>query len=389
MSRLRVGLIGLGFAAWDLKVASYAAIDDVEIVAVADPSPGARERAVAELGVDPARCFADPAELIAAGGVDFVDVSTPHATHHPILLEAARAGIPIACDKPLATTLAHADEILGAAERAGVPIAMFQNFRHFPSHATVARLLEEGAIGTPLYVSIEALGIFAPGVREDEELTWRLRSEVAGGGIVIDYGIHAIYLARLALGEPITRVSAHVDKLVVLDGDVEDQATVRLETASGAHAHLALTWGRGSTGGLTVFGSAGAIKLIHGDGHHAPHNVATGVAVLRDRADQELHDLGWTREPFDWYYRGAIEAFVARLRAAAGGEDPGVAPGTDGRAELEVALAAFASAALGAPVELPLLASDPVYQRGVAGLRDLPLPADSVVLRKGLYAGAR
>lgn len=379
---IRVGLIGAGFAAWDLKVPSYAVLDDVEIVAVADPSPEARERAQRELGIPAERCYADPLELVAAGGVDMVDVSTPHHTHCAILVAAAEAGIPIACDKPLAMSLREADLVIGAAERTGTPIGMLQNFRWFPSHARVAELVAEGAIGTPTFASVNAVGVFAPDVGGEHATSWRLRSAQAGGGILIDYGIHVIYLARAYLGgAPFTKVTAHIDRLVVRAGDVEDHATLLLETASGAYASVSLTWGGGATGNATVFGSDGALKVLHEGGLNAPHNVATAVAHTEGRGEQRLEPLTWERFPLNWYYRGAIASFVARLR----GTDDSGPTADDGRADLEVVLAAYRSAATGVPVTLPLPASDPVYQHGAAGLRSLDLPEDSVVLRRDLF----
>jgi len=379
----KLGLIGLGFAAWDLKLPSYAAVEGAEIVAVADPSPQARERAQRELGIPAERCFADPLALLRSGLVDAVDLSTPHHTHADLLTAAAEAGVAAACDKPLATSLAEADRIVAASERHGTPVGVFRNFAHFPSHRLMRELVEQGAIGQPSFARVSAIGVYAPDTIGPQARSWRLRSEVAGGGIAIDYGIHAIYLVRGLLGgAELARVSAHVDRAQVEVGDVEDRVSMRLETVDGACATVDLTWGGGSTGDVTVAGPDGVLKVVGDGGVSAPHNVARAVSRLTGRGEEELHELHWPRRPFDWYYRGAIEQFLGQLDGK-----PGVTA-ADGRADLEVALAAYRSAALGGrPVSLPLAPEDPVYQRGVAGLRELDLPADSVVLRKGLYTG--
>jgi predicted dehydrogenase len=378
----RIGLIGLGFAAWDLKLPSYAAIDAVEITAVADPSEAARERAQRELGLAPERCFADPLELLRSGLVDAVDVSTPHFTHAELLVAAAEAGVAAACDKPLAMSLAEADRIVAASERSGAPVGVFRNFASFPSHALMRELVEQGSIGTPQFARVSAIGVYAPDTTGPDAKSWRLHSQVAGGGIAIDYGIHAIYLSRGLLGgAEIVRVSATIDRLGIEVGDVEDRISMRLETADGAYATVDLTWGLGSTGDVTVAGSHGVLKSLAAGGVSAPHNVARAIGLMTGRRDEQLHPLSWARDPFDWYYRGAIETFLGLLDGR-----PGV-DARDGRADLEIALAAYRSAALGSPVELPLQPGDPVYDRGVAGLRELELPADSVVLRKGLFTG--
>jgi predicted dehydrogenase len=379
--RIRVGLIGLGFAA-DLKLPCYAALPDVEIVAVADTDEAARERVRSKLNLSTDACHSHYHSLLEAGGIDFVDVSTPHFTHAEVLITAAEAGVPAVCDKPLAMTLAEADQVIGAAERRGVIGGVHRNFRWFPSWALLFDLVRAGAIGTPTLVSLSGFGIWTPGA-DDVGTGWRRSVAIAGGGVVMDYGPHLIYLAREALGQGQPRyVEADIGRVQFSHSDVEDRAGIRLGWDGGASALLGLSWGAGTTGENSVLGSDGSAKILYNGGHSAPHNVARGVAVLTGRQWEDFHPLLWTREPFDWYYRGSIAAFADRVR----GHDSAAATYADGRADLEVALAAYASAATLRRVELPLVASDPVYQLGAVGVRELDLPPDSVVTRLGLFA---
>jgi predicted dehydrogenase len=384
---VRVGLVGLGFAAFGLKLPSYAALDDVEIVAVADPSADARARAAEQLALGEESCHADFHALLQRGDVDVVDLSTPHATHADLMVACVESGVAAICDKPLAMSLAEADRILGAAERAEVVGGVHRNFRWFPSWQLVWELLGAGAVGEPRTASLSALGLWAPGLAGASKDDWRISTAVSGGGIVIDYGMHLIYLAREALGQGQPKwVRAVIDNTGVAHGDVEDRATLVLEWETGARALLDLSWGTGTTGEGIVTGADGTLKLLHEGGHAAAHNVARGVSVLRGRDDEDLHPLVWQRDPFDWYYGGSIGAFADAVRGTAAHGAPTL---LDGRADLEVALAAYESAALGgAPVELPLLPSDPVYQRGAAGVHELDLPPDSVVARRKLFTAA-
>lgn len=381
--RTRVGLIGLGFAAWELKLPAYQSFDDIEIVAVADPMPEARAQAEAKLGLPPEMCFADYREMLDRVPLDFVDVSTPHRTHLPIVTAAADAGVAVVCDKPLAMTLAEADEMIGVTERAGVQAGVHHNFSHFPSHRLVQQLLADGLVGDVSCVALSAMAIFAPGVMGHGPVGWRGVAAQSGGGILIDYGIHATYLALAALdGRRPQRVTAHVDRLLV-DADVEDHAAVVLDCGD-AFANLTLTWGSGTTGDLVVHGDRGSLKVVHPDARTSPHNVATGVAHLVDREEPQLVPLDWERFPLTWYYGGAIRSFADVVRGIARPDQPTLA---DGRAVLEIVLAAYKSAALGQSVALPLSPTDPVYQYGVLGLRELDLPPDSVILRRNLFNG--
>jgi predicted dehydrogenase len=384
--RCRVGLVGLGFAAWVLKVPSYVALDDVMIVAGVDPRDEGRQEAVTQLGLSPSDVYADVESLLARGDLDFIDISTPHHTHGSILKASAQAGVPALCDKPVAMSLLEADEVIGAFERAGLPGGVFRNFEPFPGWRKATELVAGGAIGKPRHATLVATSIYAPGLGDPNpsgEVGWRPHTSVSGGGIFIDYGFHMIYLARALLGggQP-RRILARVASLGAAAGDVEDRGTIILEWDDGRRAVLDMSWGSGTTGATTVQGTEGTLSVQYPNGNSSPHNVASGVSILRGNNQEEVNPVEWSREPLDWYYAGSIEAFAHRVRGDVASTAPTLA---DGRADLEVVLAAYKSAALGHAIELPLVASDPVYQRGAQGLRELDLPTDSDVLRYELY----
>jgi predicted dehydrogenase len=125
---IRVGLVGLGFAMWELKHPAYQAFQDIQIVAVSDPRPESRAEAVRNLNLPPARCFADYRQMLGQCELDFIDISTPHRTHLEIVRAAAEAHVSLVCDKPLAMTLAEADEMIGVTERAGVVAGIHHNW---------------------------------------------------------------------------------------------------------------------------------------------------------------------------------------------------------------------------------------------------------------------
>lgn len=386
MSAVRVGLIGCGFAVNELKGPAYAASQQFEVSAIADPSPAARGDAANQFGLEPQDLYADHRELLARSDIDVVDVSTPHATHFDIVMDVIAAGKSLLCDKPPAMSLAEADMMIGAAERAGVTCGVYHNFRHFPSQAALRGVVTDGRIGTPRLATLAAHGIYAPDVDPTQSTgsSWRVNSAVSGGGILIDYGMHQIYLAMDLLGvTEFDSVSATISRSLV-HGDVEDRAHLELH-AGEAQASIALSWGSGTTGFTSVQGDQGTATLLYAGGNSAQHNVSRGVSVLAGRANDEIIDVTWPRLPLTWYYGGALDAFHRTLNGEA---DPG-ADLLAARTVLGVALGAYKSAALGAPVALPLLASDPVYQHGIAGLRMLDLPTDSPILRQSLFERAK
>jgi len=150
-------LVGLGKRSrgW---VAACREHPDVELVAVCDTDPGARERFAAEAAGGPA-VFAGVAEALDAVGADFVLDVTPPSAHGKVALAAFAAGLHVLGEKPMCETMAEAREVVAAGESAGVVHMIAQNYRFGPLPRTTRRLIAGGAIGRPgqvhvaLYVS--------------------------------------------------------------------------------------------------------------------------------------------------------------------------------------------------------------------------------------------
>lgn len=382
---VRAALIGLGFATQELKLPGYLAAEGVEVVAVADPDPAARATLADRLGLGEDAQFASYEELIGTADVDYVDVSTPHATHLPIFRLAAASGVSVVCDKPIAMSIAEVDEMIGLVERSGIRAGVHHNFMHFPSHAELIRQARQGAVGRVESVSMGANSIYAPGVMPGDT-GWRATARLAGGGILMDYGIHLLYLSQHLLGDDFVPkvVLARADKRRIRqDADVEDTVFVHIEGTDGRTATLTLMWGTGTSGYTLVDGTTGTMQLNHAGGHAAQHNVANEIRIVHTRDDAGTTiPIDWERLPLNWYYGGSVTSFARYVET---GVPEGVATLDAARATVSLALSAYESIALGSPVEVPLPPSSPLYSLGIAGIRDLPIAADNVILRKNLY----
>lgn len=141
---LRLALIGAGARS---EIAQHVVESgDGAIVAVADPSGAARERAAARFG-SPA-LFATHGELIASGEqVDAAFVTSPDHTHAEIAIDLLRAGIAVYLEKPLAIEVADADAILAAAAETGTRLYVGHNMRHMAVVRTMRDIIRRGDIG--------------------------------------------------------------------------------------------------------------------------------------------------------------------------------------------------------------------------------------------------
>ncbi len=138
-------------------------------------------------------------KVIQRPDVDIVDVSTPTYLHHDMVIEAARAGKHIFCEKPMATSYREAREMYQAAKAGKGKHYINFNYRRCPAVQLAKRLIEEGRLGR-LY---HWRGAYLQSWIMDPSfpLTWHLRKETAGAGPQYDLNSHSVDLARFLVGE--------------------------------------------------------------------------------------------------------------------------------------------------------------------------------------------
>ena len=140
----------------------------------------------------------DYRRLIARDDVGLVDVVTPGNTHREIVLAALEAGKHVICEKPLANTLAEAEEMLLAAREAGTINTVCFNYRRAPAVQLAKKLVEEGRLGTIRHWRATYLQDFI--MDPEFPMIWRLKKELAGSGALGDIGAHSVDLAQFLLG---------------------------------------------------------------------------------------------------------------------------------------------------------------------------------------------
>ena len=147
--------------------------------------------------------------LIARDDVQLIDIAAPGGLHAPIAIAALQAGKHVLCEKPLANTLAEAEQMAAAADAAfpsGARAMVGFNYRRVPALALARRLVEQGRIGTLRHVRAVYLQDWL--VDPDSPLTWRMQADQAGSGALGDLGAHIVDLARFLTGDEIAGVSA-------------------------------------------------------------------------------------------------------------------------------------------------------------------------------------
>ncbi|MCA1987482.1 MAG: Gfo/Idh/MocA family oxidoreductase [Desulfovibrio sp.] len=199
----------------------------------------------------------DPQEIIADPSIDAVFICTPNHLNKPLTLAALDVGKHVFCEKPPAFTVADVEEIRVKEAQSGKKLMYGFNHRHHRSIKTMKSLIDNGEYGEVIWMR----GRYGKSVDARFFETWRAQRQYAGGGILLDQGIHMVDLF-LYLGGTFDQVNAFVSNQY-WKRDVEDNVFAILknsQTGVTASLHSTMTQWR-HLFSLEVFLSKGYMVL--------------------------------------------------------------------------------------------------------------------------------
>jgi predicted dehydrogenase len=285
---------------------------------------------------------------------DGVGITSETIKHAPLVEEAARAGVHVLCEKPLAASRADADRIERAVRAAGITYAQSFPKRFDPINRELVELVRRGDLGEVAVARIRHGHYY--GLDPEFRKQWYCDPALAGGGALLDEGIHAADFLLWLLGEP-QSVSATTSSRT-LGLAVDDTAIALFTFGSGAIAEIATSWTFvAAEQSIEVFGTGGTAQLAGVDLASRDFVAAPYLKVFRHGAPRGT----WTASPAaplftrGVHHRQAPLDFVASLRTKAA---PllGLA---EGRRSLELILAAYAAAAAGRAYSIAAAAEQP------------------------------
>lgn len=192
--KLRVGVIGLGIGKSHIE--GYRSSAACEVVAIADADPSRLAEIGDRYGI--AERYAAGTELIDKAGCDVVSVAVPNKFHKDLTIRALRAGAHVLCEKPMAMNAAEAREMLKAADAAKRRVMINFSYRFTEAAQALKARIDAGDLGDAYYARTSWLrrrGM--PGFGG-----WFGTKELAGGGPLIDLGVHRVDLALWFMGYP-------------------------------------------------------------------------------------------------------------------------------------------------------------------------------------------
>ncbi len=217
---VRWGVAGCGWVARDFVLPALAAAGNCSVAALLDPDPAALR--AASSGFPEAAAHAEPGPFLETPGLDAVYVATPNHRHAAVVEAAARAGKHVMCEKPMAATLADAEEMVDACRSAGVTYGTAFDQRFHAAHQRLRALISSGALGVVCSARVHYACWLPPGWAEDN---WRADPQRAGGGAFMDLAPHGLDLVQYLLGEELRMVRCLAQRRV-FDYPVEDGAAL-------------------------------------------------------------------------------------------------------------------------------------------------------------------
>ncbi len=333
--KLRGAISGFGEVAARGHLPGWLTREAVSIVAIHEPI--AERREVAMRMLKSARVYDDLGLMLDGEAPDFVDVASPPAFHTSTIRAALDAGAHVLCEKPLCLDLAEFDQLTKLAAARSRILMCVHNWKHAPAFTIARHALASGRLGALRFIGIDRLRTEPAGGAGK----WRSEAS-SGGGILIDHGWHAFYLAQWLMGDAPLSVSAF---LAHQEGtDLDDLADIRVLFPHDRMVRVHLSWRAPVRRTSTMLYGDKAMLEIEGE-----------RVILTERSGH-VDDLSVQDAPDDSYHSAWFGKVAEDFeRAIEGGAGSAVAARnlTEARTALRVIMAARESSSTGsAPVLL-------------------------------------
>ena len=354
---VRAAVIGLGWAG-EQHLKGYKQLPGVEVLAIAGLEQD-RGRELCETYAVP-DYYVNYEELLARNDIDAVSVAVPNYLHAPIGIAALRSGKHVLCEKPLALNGDEAQQMVDAAEEAGRVLEVAFNYRKRGDAVVLKRYIDEGHLGRVYYAKAHWMrrsGI--PGLG-----SWFTRKAMAGGGPLIDLGVHVLDLAMWLMGEPEVRsvsastyaelgprgrggrvgMAAKFGEGSATPYEVEDLATAFIRLQGGVTLSLEASWATYSSAvddfGVVLYGTEGGAEIeVKNYGWERTLNIFTDVGgVPADIQPRVTRGEG---------HSGVVRDFITKIRT---GQAP-LSGGREGLRRARIIDACYASATEGQEIE--------------------------------------
>lgn len=343
---MKYALIGCGRISPNHIVAAKA--NNLEFVAICDVDPKNMHDKILKFELDPIHTYTDYKEMLKNEKPELVAIATESGKHAQIALDCIAAGCNLIIEKPIALSLADADEIIRRSREKGVKVCANHQNRFNKSVQKIRDAVEKERFGRLFYGTAHIR--WCRDYEYYSRALWRGTWEQDGGALM-NQCIHNIDLLRWMMGNEVDTVLAMTDRLNHDYIEAEDLGLALVKFKNGTYGIIEGTtdiYPKNLEETLYIFGEKGTVKAG-----------GTSVNKIEEwRFSDDLDDENEIREKFaenppNVYGFGHTPLYKDVIDAITSDRDPYVTA-EDGRRALELVLAIYKSAAEGRPVKLPL-----------------------------------
>ena len=346
---MKYALIGCGRIA--VNHIKAAVNNHLEIVAVCDVLPEAMETLLAKHGLekdDSIKRYADYKTMLAENpDLQLVSIATESGLHAKIALDCIDAGVNIIIEKPMAMSMADAEEIIRRSEEKGVKVSACHQNRFNVAVQETRRALEAGRFGKLSHGSIHVR--WNRNKNYYDQAPWR-GTWAQDGGCLMNQCIHGIDLLRWMMGDEVDEVYGVTRQQFHDYLECEDVGMAVVKFKNGAVGTIEGTtnvYPKNLEETLYLFGETGTVKI----GGTSTNNI--DVWDFADEGEADEKNKGLQEATSNVYGNGHTSLFADVIDAIEHDRKPYV-DAVAGRNALEMVLAIYQSAATGKPVKLPL-----------------------------------
>ncbi|MFO7963010.1 MAG: Gfo/Idh/MocA family oxidoreductase [Desulfobacterales bacterium] len=301
-SRPRLGFLGVGWIGRS-RLEAIQQHGRGDIAAIMDVDRAAAEKAAKNFsGTAVCETFQEMLDI----GIDGVVIATPSALHFEHAVRALEHGLAVYCQKPLGTTASETRSIIDSAILADRLIGIDLSYRHLNGMREIRRRVGNGDIGRIFAVDLVFHNAYGP------DKPWYYDPVAAGGGCVMDLGVHLIDLLLWVLDFPAPvsasgRMFSNGDAMDRPGVRVEDYAAARLDLENGVTATLACSWnlpaGCDAVIRIAFFGSEGGLCLSNINGSFFDFETKLFRKTTQEVIAADSKDTWWGRSAVDWVNR--------------------------------------------------------------------------------------
>ncbi|MCB0105881.1 MAG: Gfo/Idh/MocA family oxidoreductase [Caldilineaceae bacterium] len=339
---IRVAIVGLGWAGQRQLEAAGELGRKIAVTCLVDPDGDHLQGVTAPAGTER---LTDYSAALADPKIDAVSICTPHNHHAPMAVAAAEAGKHVLVEKPMALTVAEADQMLAAAAANNVQLYVAENASYTPRARFLRTVVTEERLIGPLTAAAVTAGFRAPNFGYPGRRAWLTDPAHGGTGTWMLHGVHTVAELRYILGEVKTVYLCEHKTASFERRDLEGTMSGLLTLHNGLAVSIlqsSETKFYGDSGGYTLYGETGILR-----------GGQEGYRLFNGEAD-------YLTAPFVPYPTQPLSSYALELEAFAdyiSGAAIGPTTGASERQSLAIVQAGYESVASGLPVPVGSLAT--------------------------------